>query len=90
MEEYPQIPIIGRPADTDKTTRARAVAAKYEAHKVFHHKNLRGSAFEREELSFPKGHDDLVDALGYSMDMGGNTMFFGSLKKTGKVEVIAA
>jgi predicted phage terminase large subunit-like protein len=87
MEVYPQIPIIGRPADQDKTTRARAVAAKYEAHKVFHHRDLRGSAFEREELSFPKGHDDFVDALGYSMDMGGGTMFFGSLKKTGQVEV---
>jgi predicted phage terminase large subunit-like protein len=90
MEAYPQIPIVGRRADQDKTTRARAVAAKYEAHKVFHHKSLRGSALEREELSFPKGHDDMVDSLGYSMDLGGSSFFFGSLKKTGEVEVRAA
>lgn len=90
MEAYPQIPIVGRPADRDKTTRARAVAAKYEANKVHHHKMLRGSWLERELLSFPKGHDDGVDGLGYSMDLGGNSFFFGSLKKTGKVEVRAA
>jgi len=80
MEDYPRIPIMGKPADGDKTTRARAVAAKYEAHKVTHHVSLRGTAFETELLSFPKGHDDFVDALGYSMDMGGDTFFFGSLK----------
>jgi predicted phage terminase large subunit-like protein len=79
MEDYPYIPIEGRPADGDKTTRGRAVAAKYEAHKVRHHSSLRGTAFEVELLSFPKGHDDMVDALGYSMDLGGNTFFFGSL-----------
>jgi predicted phage terminase large subunit-like protein len=80
MEDYPKIPIEGKPADGDKTTRGRAVAAKYEAHKVFHHTSLRGTAFEVELLSFPKGHDDYVDALGYSMDMGGDSFFFGSLK----------
>jgi len=80
MEDYPRIPVMGRPADGDKTTRARAVAAKYEAHKVFHHVSLRGTAFETELLSFPKGHDDFVDALGYSMDMGGDTFFYGSMK----------
>lgn len=90
MEAYPQIPIVGRRADIDKTTRARSVAAKYEAHKVFHHRSLRGGWLEREELSFPKGHDDGVDALGYSMDLGGNSFFFGSLKKTGQIEVRAA
>jgi predicted phage terminase large subunit-like protein len=81
METYPKIPILGKKADVDKVTRARAVAAKYEAHKVFHHASLRGSAFETELLSFPKGHDDFVDALGYSMDLGGNDFFFGSLKR---------
>ena len=90
MEAYPQIPIIGRTADQDKTTRARSVAAKYEAHKMHHHKSLRGGWLEREELSFPKGHDDGVDALGYSMDMGGNSFFFGSMKKTGQVEMRTA
>jgi predicted phage terminase large subunit-like protein len=81
MESYPKIPILGKKADVDKVTRARAVAAKYEAHKVFHHLSLRGSAFEVELLSFPKGHDDLVDALGYSMDLGGNDFYYGSLKR---------
>lgn len=81
MEAYPRIPIEGKPADGDKTTRARAVAAKYEAHKVHHHQSLRGTAMEVELLSFPKGHDDFVDALGYSMDMGGTSFFFGSLRR---------
>jgi len=85
MEEYPHIPIEGRKADGDKTTRARGVAAKYEAHKVLHHKSLRGSAFETELLSFPKGHDDFVDALGYSMDLTSAEFFYGSMNKTGKV-----
>jgi len=80
METYSKIPIEGKKADVDKVTRARAAAAKYEAHKVFHHASLRGSAFETELLSFPKGHDDFVDALGYSMDLGGENFFFGSLK----------
>lgn len=81
METYPKIPIEGKKADVDKTTRARAVAAKYEAHKVHHQASLRGSAFETELLSFPKGHDDFVDALGYSMDLGGTDFFYGSLKR---------
>ena len=81
MEDYPRIPIEGKRADVDKVTRARAVAAKYEAHKVHHHKSLKGSVFEIELAAFPKGHDDMVDALGYSMDLAGDTFFFGSLKK---------
>jgi len=81
MEDYPFIPVIGKPADRDKTTRARAVAAKYEAHKIHHHASLMKSAFEIELLSFPKGHDDMVDALGYSMDLGGDTFVFGSVRR---------
>lgn len=81
MSDYPQIPIEGKRADVDKTTRARAVAARYEAHKVRHHRSLRGSAFETELLSFPKGHDDFVDSLGYSMDLGGEGFVFGSVRK---------
>lgn len=90
MEEYPSIPIEGKPADGDKTVRARGVAAKYEAHRVHHHRSLRGSVFETELLSFPKGHDDFVDALGYSMDLNSTPMFFGSLNKLGKAEWRAA
>ena len=81
MRDYPYIPVEGKRSDVDKTTRARAVAAKYEAKKVFHHESLRGSDFEVEMLSFPKGHDDMVDALGFSMDLGGNQMLFGALRR---------
>lgn len=81
LRDYPGIPIEGRKNDNDKVTRARAVAAKYEGHKVYHHISLKGSDFERELLSFPKGHDDFVDALGYSMDLGGGGFFFGSLRR---------
>jgi len=81
MREYPRIPIEGRKSDNDKVTRARAVAAKYEAHKVFHHVSLEGSDFEREQLSFPKGHDDMIDAEGFSMDLQGSGFFFGSVRR---------
>lgn len=75
MRDYPRIPIRGQKADVDKVTRGRAVAARYEASKVFHHASLRDSDFEVELLSFsapPKGHDDMLDALGYSMELGGD------------------
>jgi predicted phage terminase large subunit-like protein len=81
MQDYPQIPIIGKKSDTDKMTRARALAAKYEAHRVHHHESLRGTALETELLSFPKGHDDLIDSLGFSCDLSGNSFFFGSLRR---------
>lgn len=81
LREYPYIPIEGKPSDRDKTTRARAVAAKYEGHKVFHHRSLQDSELEHELLGFPKGHDDLVDALGFSMDLGGGGIIFGSLER---------
>lgn len=81
MTDYPRIPIEGRRADTDKTTRARAVAAKYEANRVFHLKALEGSDFEQELRAFPKGHDDQVDALGYSMDLGGEDFYFTSVRR---------
>lgn len=81
MQDYPRIPIEGKKSDVDKVTRARAVAARYEAHKVRHHRSLRESDFERELLSFPKGHDDMVDALGFSMDLGGGGFIFGSVRR---------
>lgn len=81
MRDYPYIPVEGKRSDVDKTTRARAVAAKYEARKVFHHESLKGSDFELEMLSFPKGHDDMVDALGFSMDLGGSQFLFGSVRR---------
>lgn len=81
MEEHPEVPIEGKRQDVDKVTRARAVAAKYEAHKVHHHISLKGTAFEVELLSFPKGHDDLVDAEGLSFDLANDTFVFGSVKR---------
>jgi predicted phage terminase large subunit-like protein len=80
MADYPRIPIEGKKADVDKVTRARSVAAKYEAHKVWHHSSLKDSAFEAELLSFPKGHDDMVDAMGYSFDLGSSGFFYGSVR----------
>lgn len=81
MRDYPRIPIEGKRADVDKTTRARAVAAKYEGRRIWHHRTLQNTEFETELLSFPKGHDDMVDALGYAMDLGGGGMVFGALRR---------
>ena len=81
MADYPRIPIEGIKADKDKTTRARAVAAKYEAGRVHHRRTLADSDFERELRAFPKGHDDMVDAEGYSMDLGGDEFVFGSVTR---------
>ena len=81
MRDYPQIPIEGVRADTDKVTRARAVAAKTEAHKVWFHESLYDGPLMGELLGFPTGHDDLIDALGYSMDLGGDSFVFGSVRK---------
>ena len=75
------LPIVGKKAEVDKVTRARSVAARYESGKVFHHQSLAGSDFEIELLQFPKGHDDMIDALGYAMETGVGGAFFGALGK---------
>jgi phage terminase large subunit-like protein len=67
--DLPELPIVGRRTDTDKRSRARGSASRYESHRVHHHSSLRGKELETELLSFDKGHDDLVDALGLSMDL---------------------
>ena len=74
-----RLPVIGKRSDVDKVTRARAVAARYESGKVFHHQSLEGSDFEIELLQFPKGHDDMIDALGLAMETGTGGFFFGAL-----------
>jgi predicted phage terminase large subunit-like protein len=81
MKKHPSIPVEGVQQDVDKVTRARAVAAKYEAHMVHHHVSLMGSDFELELLAFPKGHDDFVDAEGLSFDMGGGGLTFGAARR---------
>ena len=69
MRDEPDLPIVGRRTDTDKVSRARVAASRYESHRVRHHESLKGRELETEMLGFPKGHDDLVDALGLSMDL---------------------
>jgi len=81
MVDYPRIPVIGKKSDVDKVTRARAVASRYEAGKVFHRRSYRGTEFEGELLSFPRAHDDMVDALGFAMDLGGGGFYFGSVPR---------
>lgn len=71
-------PIVGKKAEIEKVQRARAVAARYESGKVFHHRSLMGSDFEIELLQFPKGHDDQIDALGYAIETGVGGAFFGT------------
>ena len=73
------LPVVGRQTDTDKRTRARAVAARYESHRVHHHRSLKGAELEAEMLGFPKGHDDLIDALGLAMDMRGVSGSFAAV-----------
>lgn len=80
LRDYSGIPIIGYRADTDKRTRAKAVAEKVRGRKMWLHESLRDGWLYRECLSFPKGHDDGVDALGYSMDLGSSTFFFGGFR----------
>jgi len=68
--------------DKDKVARARSLAARYEAGKVFHLKGAPGIRdFEDELVGFPNaGNDDLVDAAVYAADVGGNEFSFTSAK----------
>lgn len=65
------LPVVGRKTDVDKRTRVRAVAARYESHRVHHHRSLKGGEYESEATNFPKGHDDMLDAVGLAMDIRG-------------------
>jgi predicted phage terminase large subunit-like protein len=84
MEAYPHLPVKRKDADADKGTRAEAVAAKYEDGKVFHLKTLP-IEFETELITFDpagkKGHDDWVDALGYSLALGATNFAFASVRR---------
>ena len=75
------LPIVGKKAEVDKVSRARSVAARYESGKVYHHSSMKGSDFEIELLQFPKGHDDMIDALGYAMETGTGGAYFGSFQR---------
>lgn len=80
LKSYSRIPVTAYNADNDKRTRAQAVAEKMRLGKVWFHESLRDGWLIRELLGFPKGHDDGVDSLGYSMDLGGGSFFFGSYR----------
>lgn len=80
--DHPQLPVSSYRADTDKVTRALALLEKYQQGKVFHHASLKDGDLEREQLAFTRkggAHDDLIDAEGYSFDMGGGSFFFGKI-----------
>ena len=68
--------------DRDKVTRARPLAARYEAGTVFHLRGAPGiGELEAELVAFPIGeHDDLVDAAVYAADVGGNEFSFTSAR----------
>jgi predicted phage terminase large subunit-like protein len=68
--------------DKDKVARARSLAARYEAGKVFHLKGAPGIRdFEAELVGFPNAeHDDTVDAAVYAADVGGNEFSFTSAR----------
>jgi predicted phage terminase large subunit-like protein len=67
---------------SDKVTRARTLATRYEAGKVYHLRTAPGLRdLEAELIGFPNAqHDDLVDAEVYAADVGGNDFSFGSVR----------
>jgi len=82
MLRYTRLPAHPCYPDSDKVSRARAVAIRYEAGKVYHLRGAPGiEMLEAEQVAFPNGeHDDLVDALGYAADVGGNEFSFTSAR----------
>lgn len=83
-ESHPHLPVKRHDTDTDKGTRAEAVAAKYEDGKVFHLRTLPVE-FEDELITFDpqgkKGHDDWVDSLGFSLGLGNTSFSFASARR---------
>ena len=73
-----RLPAISVYPDKDKVTRARALAARYEAGKVFHLRGAPGlEAYESEAVAFPNGaFDDRVDAMVYAADLNPTTAEF--------------
>jgi len=64
--------------DRDKVTRARTLAARMEAGKVFFLRGAPGIEMLADQfVAFPNGeHDDLVDAAVYAADLNGGTEFY--------------
>lgn len=62
------LPIVPLKADTDKVSRARPMAARYEVGTVYHKQGAEWLAeYENELLAFNRGkHDDQVDCAAYA------------------------
>jgi phage terminase large subunit-like protein len=64
------LPVVALDADKDKFGRALALAARYEAHQVWHLRNCKNiDVYEAEVLRFNpmrKGKDDMVDCAAYA------------------------
>ena len=73
-----RLPAMPVHPDKDKVTRARALAARYEAGKVFHLRGAPGlDAYESEAVAFPNGaFDDRVDAMVYAADLNPMSQFY--------------
>jgi len=73
-----RLPAMPVHPDKDKVTRARALAARYEAGKVFHLRGAPGlDAYEHEAVAFPNGaFDDRVDAMVYAADLNPTSQFY--------------
>jgi hypothetical protein len=71
------LPAVPVHPDRDKVTRARPLAARYEAGKVYHLRSAPGLAdYDEELVAFPNGrHDDQVDAAVYGADLGTPQVF---------------
>ena len=78
-----RLPASATHPDKDKVTRARALAARMEAGKVFFLRGATGIEMLKAQLTaFPNGeHDDLVDAAIYGADLGGNDFHFTSANR---------
>jgi phage terminase large subunit-like protein len=73
-----RLPALAVHPDKDKVTRARTLAARYGAGKVFHLRSAPGLAeIEQELVAFPNAvHDDLVDAAVYGADLNTASQFY--------------
>jgi hypothetical protein len=83
------LPAVPVHPDRDKVTRARPLAARYEAGKVYHLRSAPGLAdFEDELVAFPNGsHDDQVDAAVYGADLGTTQVFAGPMPRVSLVSL---
>ena len=81
------LPAVAVHPDRDKVTRARTLAARYEAGKVYHVRSAPGLAdYEDELVAFPNGrHDDQVDAAVYGADLGEPQVAFMPFPRVGLV-----